>query len=107
DTRKYKDGPVENPQRTLYFDRKVYVSGSIDQIDRMALPFDMGRGGRNRNSALLLEFHRVHGCANSVLAPHLVNRVNTITIEKDPLRQGSLTRVDMGADPDIAHLLQF
>ncbi len=58
---KHGHGAVEDAQRTLHFSGKVYVTRSINNVDADVAP-DTGSGsGRNRNAALLLLLHPVHG----------------------------------------------
>jgi hypothetical protein len=35
-----------------------------------------------------------------------MNSMDLLGVKKDPLRQRSLARVDMGADPDVPYMLQ-
>ena len=70
---------IQNTQRTLYFDSEVDVSGRIDDVDPVlvvllihTLPETGGRSRCNRDTALLLLLHPVHGCST------IVNFSNTV-----------------------------
>src|SRR5215471_8295252 len=55
------DGTVEHPQRTLDFYGEVDVPRRVDDVDRVVTPGGSGRGRRDRDAALLLLLHPVHG----------------------------------------------
>ena len=55
---------------------------------------------------LALQFHVVHGRADTVLAAHLVDGVNPLGEEQYPFRQGGFARIDVGADTDIPYFAQ-
>ena len=68
------------------------------------VPLAVGGGGRDGDAALLLELHEVHGGADLVLAPHLVDPMDALRVEQDPLGERGLARVDVGADADVSDL---
>src|SRR3712207_9213824 len=49
----------QHAQRTLHFDRKVYVAGRINNIDAMAVPGAANGGGGNGNTAFAFLGHVV------------------------------------------------
>jgi hypothetical protein len=51
---------VEHAQRPLDFDREIDVTGGVDDVETLVQPERGRRGGRDRNSALLLLLHPVH-----------------------------------------------
>ena len=64
----------------------------------------MSRRGGDRDSALALELHAVHGGTDLVLAADLVDRVNLPGVIEDALGQGRLARVDVRTDADVSDL---
>ncbi len=98
-----EDGRVEDPQGALDLDGEIDVTRRVDDIDGVVGPLDVGRGRGDGDAALPLEVHGVHGRADAVLALDLVDLVDLLAIEEDPLRQRRLARVDVGADADVAH----
>ena len=99
----HEDGPVQHPQRPLDLDGEVDVAGGVDDVDGVAVPLHVGGGRGDGDAALALELHVVHGGAHPVLALDLVDPVDLLAIEQDPLGQGGFARVDVGADADVAH----
>ncbi len=106
---------VQHAQRTLDFHREVDVTGRIDNIDTMLQcaflrlevvvqrPVACGRGGCDRDTALLFLLHPVHGSSAVVCITDLV--VDTGVIE-DPLRERRLAGVNMRHDTDVPGSLQ-
>src|SRR5215471_17022549 len=95
------DGAVEHPQRAFHLDGEVHVPGRIDDVDRVVTPGRGGRGGRDRDAALLLLLHPVHGRGALMDFTDLVVDAG---VEQDALGSRSLARVDMRHDPDVADL---
>ena len=62
-----------------------------------------GRGGRDRDAALLLLLHPVHDGSALVDLAHLVGAAG---VEEDALGRRRLTGVDVGHDPDVAGLVE-
>ena len=56
-----QNGPVQNPQRTFNFNRKINVTGCIDDVDFFVIPIHRCRGRSDRDALLLLQFHVIHG----------------------------------------------
>ena len=101
----HQHGAVEHPQRALHLDGEVDVAGGVDDVDVVALPLHIGGGGGDGDAALPLQLHVVHGRADAVLALDVVDRVDLLGVEQDPLGERGLARVDVGRDPDVADLL--
>ena len=78
----------------------MMLIGVIDVVER---PVTGGRGGRDRDAALLLLLHPVHGGSAVV---DLTDLVGDAGVEEDPLGGRRLARVDVGHDPDVADLGQ-
>ena len=102
----HQDRAVEHAQGALHLHGEVHVSRCIDQVDVMATPLGVGRGGGDGDAPLPLQLHVIHGGASAVLPLHLVNPVNPIGVEEDPLGEGGLARIDVGADAEVANLLK-
>src|SRR5262249_35184317 len=101
DTVVHGDRPVEDTQVPLDLDREVDVAGRIDDVDRVALPLDLGRGGRDGDAALLLLLHPVHDGSALV---DLTDLVRDTGVEQNPLSRRRLTGIDVRHDPDVAEL---
>ena len=90
---------VEHAQGALHLDGEVHVAGRVDDVDALALPVGGGRGGRNRDAALLLLLHPVHRRGAVV---HLADLVALAGVVQDTLSRGRLTGIDVRHDADIA-----
>src|SRR5206468_4640404 len=97
------DGAVENAERALHFDGEVDVTGSVDDVDAGIAPEGGRCRRRDRDAALLLLDHPVHGGSAFV---HLADLVSPAGVIKDALRRRGSTRVDVSHDPDISGLLE-
>ena len=82
------------------------MAGSIDHIDTMlwvivrhAFPEGGGRGRRNRNTALLLLFHPVHG-GGAIM--HFANLMIDACVKQDSFGRCGFPCVDMCRDTDVA-----
>src|SRR5258706_431684 len=76
--------------------------GCVYDVDRVLAPLGGGRSRRDRDPALLLLDHPVHGGSALVNLTHLVDAAR---VEKDPLSRRRLARVDMRHDPDVSDLV--
>ena len=85
-------GTVKYAKRTLNFNRKVNVSGGVDNIDTVLFPERGSSGGGDGDTSLLLLLHPVHRGSALVGFTKLV--VDT-RVEQDTLRRGGLSGVDM------------
>ena len=100
------DRRIEHPKAALHLDGEVDVSRRVDDVDPVLgeafihpLPEARGRGGRDRDAALLLLLHIVHDRRAVV---NLADLVRHARIEKDALRRGGFTRVDMRRNTDVS-----
>ncbi len=96
-------GAVEHAQRALHLDRKVHVPGRIDNVHPEVAPERRRRSRRDGDPALLLLDHPVHDRGALVDLAHLVRAARVV---EDPLRRRGLARVDVGHDPDVAHVVE-
>ena len=67
-----RDGAVEHAQRALHLDGEVHVAGRVDDVDAVVVPLGGGGGRGDRDAALLLLLHPVHGGRALVDLAHLV-----------------------------------
>src|SRR5258708_15039267 len=101
-TASHCDRTIEYPQAPLDLDCEVHVPGCVYDVDRVIAPVGGRRCRRDRDPALLLLDHPVHGGSPLVDLAHLVDAAG---VEKDPLRRRCLARVDMRHDPDVSDLV--
>src|SRR4030095_2028555 len=92
-----------NTQGPLDFGGKVHVSRSVDDVDSMVLPETCGRGGRDRNPALLFLLHPIHRRRTLMNFTDLVIDPGVV---EDALRGRGFAGVDVGHDADIPCFLQ-
>src|SRR5262249_28590558 len=95
-------GAVEDAQAALDLDREVDVAGRVDDVDPVPVPLAGGRGGGDRDAALLLLFHPVHHGGALV---HLADFVGAAGVVEDALGRRRLAGVDVRHDPDVAGFL--
>src|SRR5258707_14481163 len=102
------DGAVENAQGALDLHREIHVAGRINNVDAVlfvvAGPTGGGGGAGDRNAALALLLHPVHGGRAFV---HRTNLVGDTRIEQDALGRRGLSGVDVRHNPDIAGVFEF
>ena len=103
DRAKNSDRTVEDAERALHFDSEVDVTRSVDDIDARVAPHGGGGGRRDRDAALLLLDHPVHGCSALV---HLADFVSAAGVIEDALRRRGFTRVDVSHDPDVSRFFE-
>src|SRR5206468_3497978 len=94
---------VEDAQASLDLDRKVYVSGCVDNIDPVAAPVRHGGRRGDRDPPLLLLDHPVHRRRAVV---HLAHLVDPARIEEDALGRGRLPGINVSHDADVPNLVE-
>ena len=122
DAAEHDDRAIEYAQRALHLGGEVHVAGGVDDVDALLLlgeklegpllhalpPFGGDGGGCDGDAALALLFHPV-GRGRTVV--HLADLVDHAGVEKNPLGEGRLARVDVRRNPDITgafeHMLAF
>src|SRR6202158_4153261 len=99
---------IQNAQRALHFHREVHVARRINNIDAVflieAIPRSGRRRARNRDAALALLLHPVHGGRAFI---HRTDLVGHTRIEQDALRRRRFSGVDVRHDPDVARVFEF
>ena len=94
-------GPVKHAQGALDFNGKIYVAGSVNQVDVAILPL-AGDGRRgDRDAALTLLSHPVHRRSAVVNLTDLVVHARE---EQDSLGGRRLAGVDVGRDANVTDL---
>ncbi len=94
---------VEHAQRALHLGGKVHVAGRVDDVDADVFPGAGGRGRRNRDAALLLLLHVVHGRRAFM---HFADAVRDARIKQDALCRCRLSGVDVRHDSDVPATIQ-
>jgi len=74
------------------------VTGGVDQVEAVALPFRRYRGGDNGDAAFTFLGHPV-GDGGAVI--HIAKAVGFAGIKQNPLGRGCFTSVNMGNYADI------
>ena len=98
-----EEATVEDAEGTLDLSGKVDVARSIDDVDANVLPGAGRRSRGNRDAALLLLLHPVHGRSALV---HLADTVRDARIEEDALGRRRLAGVDVRHDSDVPATIQ-
>ena len=113
----HSDSAIENAHGTLHLSGEVHVSRGVDDVDPVSDAFEIleetgvlllspegGDGCRgDRDAALLLLFHPV---GDGVAIIDVTDLVDQSGVEKDTLSRRRLTRIDVGANPEITGALQ-
>ncbi len=106
-----RNGAIEHAKRALDFNGEVDVPRGVDDVDAVLRPFALlialavtapearGRGRGDRDAALLLLLHPVHGGRAIVDFADLVALAGIV---QDTLGRRRLPGIDVGHDADIA-----
>ncbi len=93
------DRAVEHAQGPLDLDGEVDVAGRIDDVETLVVPEGGGRGGGDRDAALLLLLHPVHRRGAVVDFADLMGLAGIV---KDALGRRRLSGVDVSHDAEIS-----
>ncbi len=96
---KHSNRTIEHTQATLHLNGEIDVTGGIDNVDAMIPPETGRRSGRDRDAALLLLLHPVHG---GIAIMHFADLMGPTGIVQDSFSCGRLTRINMGHNANIA-----
>ena len=113
---KHEDSAVEHTKGTFHFSSEVHVAGSINDVDANVfhfaqledafflelLPACRHSSGGDGDTALFFLLHPVGG-GSTVM--HFADLVDHAGVEQNTLSQSRLTRVNVGADPDVTGTL--
>ena len=91
---------VDHLEGTLDLAAEIGVTGSVDEVDGLALPVDGGVLGLDGDALLTLEIHGIHHAFLDLL----VGAVNTAFLEEF-VDEGGLPMVDVGDDGDVADVV--
>ena len=90
---------VQHAHGTLDLDGEVHMAGRVDDVDAVIFPEAGRRGGRDRDAALLLLLHEVHGGGAVMDFADLMALAGVI---EDALGRRRLAGIDMRGNADIA-----
>ena len=96
---KDRHAAVEHAQAALDLNGEVDVTRGVDDVDAVALPEASGRSARDRDAALLLLRHPVHGGGAFM---GLTELVVDARVEQNTFRRGRLTGVDVRHDANVS-----
>jgi hypothetical protein len=94
-----RNGPIQHTQRTFHFNREIDMTGSINNMNGVPLPFDRRDGRGNGNSSFLFLLHPIHGGRAIIYFSHAVG---LFRVKKDPFSDSGLSRIDVGHKPNIS-----
>ncbi len=94
---------VQHAQAALHLGGEVNVPRRVDDVDAMVQPGAGRRRGCDRDAALLLLLHPIHGRSSLM---HLADTVRDARIEQDALGRRRLSGVDVSHDPDVPAMVQ-
>src|SRR5690606_8962600 len=95
----HPDATIEYFQRAVNLHGEVHVSGSVDDIEAMALPEAGGGGGLDGDAALGFLCHEVHGRFALVGFTGFVDLAGEF---QDAFGGGGLSRVDVRENTDVS-----
>ena len=100
----YGHRPIENTQRTLHLSREIHMAGGVNNVDRNVVPGTGCRGRCNRDAALLLLSHPIHGgCAFM----DFTDLISATGVKKDTLSSRCFPGINVGHSADVTHSFQW
>ena len=96
---KDRHAAVEHAQAALDLNGEIDVARGVDDVDAVTLPEASGRSARDRDAALLLLRHPVHGGGAFM---GLTELVVDARVEQNAFRRGRLTGVDVRHDANVS-----
>ncbi len=99
----HRNRAVENTKRPLHLGGEVHVAWRIDDVDADVFPHAGGRGRSNRDAALLLLLHVIHGRGAFM---HFADAVRDARVKQDALCRCRLSGVDVRHDSDVPATIQ-
>jgi hypothetical protein len=95
---KQRHRAIQHAQAPLHLGGKVHVAGGVNNVDADVFPHAGGGGRGNRNAALLLLLHVIHGRRAFM---HFTDAVRDARIEQDAFCRCRLSGVDVRHDSDV------
>ena len=91
---------VEYTEASFDFDREIYVSRSVYDVDRLLLPLRRRGRGRDRDAPFSLLLHPIHDSSTGV---YVTDLVRDSRIKENPLGDRSLSGVYMGNNANVSY----
>ena len=92
-------GGIHRGQGAIGIFRKILVAWRVQQVEDHAVTFKSHDGGRNRNPAILFNFHPVGTRAPRIaLGAHRAGKLNGAALEQQFFGQRGFARIRMGDD---------
>ncbi len=99
---------VHGREHTVGVLGEIFMSGSIEQVDRIALVVELQHRGADRDTTLFFELHPVAGGGALVFSIlHGTSKMNGISVEQELLGERGFTRIRMGDDGESAATRDF
>ena len=93
---------IQYSHRSFYFDREVYVTWSIDDIDTVTFPETSSSSRSNSNTSLLFLSHPIHRRSTFM---YFTDLVVFTCIKKNTFCSRSFTSINMCNNTYISHLV--
>jgi len=97
------DSAIKHPQGPFNLRGKIHVTGCINNVYLILSPPGSGCRTLDGNTPFLFLGHPVHGCFAVI---YFTNTVYFLGIKQYPFGSRGLSRVDVGHNTDVSHLLK-